>query len=102
MNGDLDRLAERRRWLVSQAAAQRLVLAQEMEQWKPRLALADRGIAVFRYVRRHPALLAGAGVVALLLRPKRGGVWLQRGLIAWQLVSRLRSLRRMPDARSGN
>ena len=102
MSADLERIAERRRLLVSQAAAQRFVLAREMEQWKPRLVLADRGIAVFRYFRRSPALLAGAGVVAMLLRPKRGGVWLQRGLIAWQLVSRLRSLRRVPDTRSGS
>ncbi len=93
MNGDLERLAERRRWLVSQAAAQRLVLSQEMAQWKPRLALADRGIAVFRYVRRHPALLAGAGVVAVLLRPRLGTAWLQRGLLAWQLVGSLRRLK---------
>lgn len=93
MTGDLERLAERRRWLVSQAAAQRLVLSQEMAQWKPRLALADRGIAVFRYVRRHPALLAGAGVVAVLLRPRLGTVWLQRGLLAWQLVGSLRRLK---------
>ncbi len=93
MTGDLERLAERRRWLVSQAAAQRLVLSQEMAQWKPRLALADRGIAVFRYVRRHPALLAGAGVVAVLLRPRLGRVWLQRGLLAWQLVGSLRRLK---------
>ncbi len=102
MNGELERIAERRRWLVSQAAAQRFVLGQEMMQWKPRLALADRGIAILRYVRRHPALLAGAGVVAMLLRPRRGAVWLQRGIIAWQLVSRLRGIRRMPDTKSGS
>jgi hypothetical protein len=92
VNGDLARIAERRRWLVSQAAAQRQVLSQEMAQWKPRLALADRGIAVYRYVRRYPALLAGAAVVAVLLRPRRGVALLQRGLLAWQLLSSLRTL----------
>jgi len=92
VKGDLERIAERRRWLVSQAAAQRQVLSQEMAQWKPRLALADRGIAVFRYVRRYPALLAGVGVLAVLLRPRLGGVWLQRGLLVWQLAGSLRRL----------
>jgi hypothetical protein len=92
VNGDLARIAERRRWLVSQAAAQRQVLSQEMAQWKPRLALADRGIAVYRYVRRYPALLAGAGLVAVLLRPQRGAALLQRGLLAWQLFVSLRKL----------
>jgi len=93
VKGDLARIAERRRWLVSQAAAQRLVLSQEMAHWKPRLALADRGIAVFRYVRRYPLLLAGAGVLAVLLRPRSGGVWLRRGLLAWQLAGSLRRLK---------
>jgi hypothetical protein len=92
VKGDLERIAERRRWLVSQAAAQRQVLSQEMAQWKPRLALADRGIAVFRYVRRYPALLAGAGVLAVLLRPRLGAFWLQRGLLVWQLAGSLRRL----------
>ncbi|MBX3664694.1 MAG: YqjK-like family protein [Burkholderiales bacterium] len=93
MSGDLERIAERRRWLVSQAAAQRLVLSQEMAQWRPRLALADRGLAVFRYVRRYPALLAGAGVLAALLRPRTGGLWLQRGVLVWQLARSLRSIK---------
>jgi len=101
VNGELARIAERRRWLVSQAAAQRQVLSQEMARWKPRLALADRGIAVYRYVRRYPALLAGAGVVTVLLRPWRGAVWLQRGLIAWQLVNRLRGIRSVAGTKSG-
>ncbi len=93
MNRDLERILERRRLLVSQAAAQRFALAQEAARWKPRLALADRGLAVFRYVRRYPALLAGAGVLAALLRPRIGGIWLQRGVLAWQLVRSLRNLK---------
>lgn len=101
MNAELERIAERRRLLVSQAAAQRFVLAREMAQWKPRLALADRGIAVFRYVRRYPALIAGAGVVAALLRPCLSMIWLQRGLLAWQLVSQLRGIRRVRHPRRG-
>jgi len=40
--------------------------------------------------------------MAMLLRPRRGAVWLQRGIIAWQLVSRLRGIRRMPDTKSGS
>ncbi|MBX3650139.1 MAG: YqjK-like family protein [Burkholderiales bacterium] len=102
MSVELERIAERRRWLVSQAAAQRFVLEQEMTQWKPRLALADRSIAVYRYFRRYPALLAGAGVVAVLLRPRLGGVWMHRGLMLWQICSQLRRIWRHTDPKSGN
>jgi hypothetical protein len=102
MSTELERIAERRRWLVSQAAAQRFVLEQEMTQWKPRLALADRGIAVYRYVRRYPALLAGAGVAAVLLRPRLGGVWIHRGLMVWQLFSQLRRFWRNSEPNARN
>lgn len=91
MNGELQRLAERRNRLVTRAAVQRLMLARQLAPWQPRLALADRGIAVFRYVRRHPALLAGAGVLVAALRPRLSGVWLQRGLVLWQVARSLRA-----------
>lgn len=91
MNGELQRLAERRNRLVTRAAAQRAMLARQLVPWQPRLALADRGIAAFRYVRRHPALLAGAGVLVAALRPRVSSVWLQRGLMLWQVARSLRA-----------
>lgn len=94
MNGELQRLAVRRQRLVAQAAAQRAVLAQQAAPWRPRLALADRGVAVLCYVRRHPALLAGAGVLVAALRPRISGIWLQRGLMLWQVVSSLRAVKK--------
>ena len=89
INRELTRLAARRRQLVAQAAAQRTVLAQGMVSWRPRLALADRGIAVFRYVRRYPALLAVSGLLLTALRPQRAAGWLQRGWLLWQVGSSL-------------
>ncbi len=91
MNKKLARLAERRRLLVAQAAAQRTALAHTMEPWRARLALADRGIAALRYVRSHPALMVGAALLLAALRPRRVGTWLQRGWVMWQIG---RSLRR--------
>jgi carbohydrate-selective porin OprB len=63
MNKKLIRLAERRSLLVRQAAAQRTALTQSLEPWRPRLAVADRGVAAFRYIGRHPALMAGAALL---------------------------------------
>lgn len=90
MNRKLTRLAERRRQLVARAAAQRTALAHDLAPWRARLALADRGIAALRYLRRHPALMVGAALLLVALRPRRVGTWLQRGWVVWQIGRRLR------------
>ena len=90
MNQKSTRLAERRRQLVAQAAAQRAALAHNMEPWRPRLALVDQGVAVFRYIGRHPGLIVGAALLLAALRPRRVGKWLQRGWLVWQVGRRLR------------
>jgi hypothetical protein len=90
MNQKLTQLAERRRRLVAQAAAQRIALAQNMEPWRVRLGLVDRGVAVVRYIGRHPALLVGPALLLAALRPWRAGKWLQRRWLVWQVGRRLR------------
>jgi hypothetical protein len=91
MNGKLTHLADRRRLLIAQAAAQRTALATHMAPWRARLALADKGIAAVRYVRSRPVLILGVALLVAALRPRRAGTWLQRGLLAWQIGRRLRS-----------
>ena len=90
MNPKLTQLAERRSRLVAQAAAQRTALAHNLAPWRARLALVDQGVAVFRYVGRHPALMVGAALLLVALRPRHAGKWLQRGRLAWQFGRRLR------------
>lgn len=91
MNQELTRLAERRRRLVAQAAAQRAALAHELEPWRPRLALVDQGVAGFRYIGRNPAVMLGvAALLFVVLRPRRVGKWLQRGWLVWQIGRKLR------------
>jgi hypothetical protein len=88
MNGKLTQLAARRERLVAQAAAQRTALVQDLEPWRAPLALADRGMAALRYVRRHPGLLAGAALVIVALRPRRAGKWIRFAWIGWQFGRR--------------
>jgi hypothetical protein len=90
MNRKLAHLAERRSQLVARAADQRVALAHNMEPWRARLALADRGVAVLRYIGRTPALIAGAVLLLAVLRPRHVGKWLQRGLMVWQIGRRFR------------
>lgn len=90
MNKQLTRLAERRERLVTQAAAQRMALAQNVEPWRIPLARADQGLAALRYLKSHPAWIIGGGVLFAALRPGSVGKWLGRGWVAWRMLHKLR------------
>lgn len=91
MNKRAQHLAARRERLVARAAEQRAVLAQLMEPWRARLAVADQGIAAVRTASRHPLLLAGIAVLLVAWRPRGVVKWLQYGVMAWQVARKLRS-----------
>ena len=93
MNKKRAHLAERRSQLVAQSAAQRTALADELAPWRGRLALADQGVAALRFIRRHPAVMAGAALLAAALLPRRVasvGKWLRPGWAIWKIGRRLR------------
>lgn len=83
-------LADRRRALVAQAAAQRSLIAQHAAPWRARLAWADRGITAVRALGRHPLWLVGAALLLVAVRPQRAGTWLHRGWLAWMIGRQLR------------
>jgi hypothetical protein len=89
MNQNMTRLAERRERLIAQAASQRTALAQHIEPWRTPLAVADRGLAVLRFLKRHPAMLVGGGVVLARLRFGGTMTWLRRAWVSWQVVLKL-------------
>ncbi|MES2370308.1 MAG: YqjK-like family protein [Pseudomonadota bacterium] len=89
MNSKLTELAERRKRLVAQAAAQRTALAQNAAPWRARLALADRGVEALRTIRRHPAWLLGATLLLVALRPGRAGRWTRFAWVGWQVGRKL-------------
>lgn len=82
----------RRQRLLDQVAAQRATLAQSIEPWRVPLAVADQGLSALRYVKRHPVLLTGGIALLAVFRPRHGWLWLQRGLLAWQAVRKLRGV----------
>jgi hypothetical protein len=82
--------AARRDRLLAMIAAQRERIARDAEPLRQPLALVDQGLQVVRYVRRHPLVLAGAGVLLLLTRPRRAATWLRRGWMGWLLLRRVR------------
>lgn len=85
MNGKSLRRAERRERLVAQAADQRVALAHTLAPLRAPLALADRGVAAFRRLRRHPAVLLGAVFMFVIVRPRRTGKWARYLWAGWQI-----------------
>lgn len=91
MNKTLLQLAVRRERIIALVATQRGVLAQAVEPWRMPLALADQGISVMRYLKRHPEGIVGIAVLLAALRPGRIATWLGRGWVSWQLLQTLRN-----------
>jgi hypothetical protein len=89
MNKKSDQLAQRRKHLLAQVAAQRIVLAQNVEPLRAPLLLIDRGVTTLRYLKRHPTILVTAGLMLATFRLKYTGKWVQRAWIGWQLGRRL-------------
>ena len=81
----------RREHLVAQAALQRIALARCFEPLRPPLALADQGLAALRYLRAHPGWVVGGVILLASLRSVRGGKWLGRGWMTWQIIHALRA-----------
>lgn len=99
MNEKLTALAERRQKLVHKAALQRTVLTQCMEPLRQPLVIADHGLEVVRYFRKHPVLMVGvstlSGVLIRKFHTARINVFLQTGWSVFQLVRDIReSIRR--------
>lgn len=91
MTKPLLRIAERRERIIARVALQRGMLAQNVEPWRVPLELADQGISVLRYLKRHPEGIVGVAVLLAALRPGRIATWLGRGWASWRLLQTLRS-----------
>ncbi|MBU1424797.1 MAG: YqjK-like family protein [Gammaproteobacteria bacterium] len=86
MNDRMFALRQRRGELLAKIDVQRGQLAGIASSWKGQLAIADQGLAVVRFFRAHPLLIAGLSVFVVVRR--RGGA----GLISSALMI-LRSYR---------
>lgn len=83
MNERLSAVMQRRSELLARIAAQRGEVGELAARWQAPLQLADQGIAVVRYLRGHPVLVAG--ITALIAMRRRNLLGLLRGgWRAWQ------------------
>lgn len=100
MNPRQVELALKKQRLQMQSAALRDNLAVHGRALQPVFAIADRGLAVVRWVRHNPALPVATVVALLVARPRGVLRWLRRGWFAWQALGKLRSF--LGTGRVGN
>lgn len=74
MNEQLQAVLQRRSELLAEIAAQRGEMAQVGARWQRPLAFADQGVAVVRYLRARPLLVAGAAALLMWRRHGLGGI----------------------------
>ncbi len=77
-------LRDKRARLVARAVLERERFSAQLDAWRAPLALADKGIAAGRYLRRHPQWLVAIAVVIALIRPRRAFAWARRGFVVWR------------------
>lgn len=70
MNKQMLAVMQRRGELLAKIAAQREQVAATAMRWQTPLAFADKGLAVVRFLRSNPALVAV--VVAIVVVRRRG------------------------------
>ena len=85
-------LALKKQRLQIRSAALRDEFAAYAAGWAPAFALADRGRAALRWLRRHPLLPVAVLAAVLAVRPRMVLRWAQRGFVAWQALRKLRSM----------
>ena len=74
MNDRMFALRQRRIALLARIDTQRDQLAGSATKWKRQLALADQGMAILRFFRAHPLLVAGVSAVVVVRRRRVAGL----------------------------
>jgi YqjK-like protein len=93
MSPRMAELALKKRILQQRSAVLRRTFAAQVAQGvAPVLGGADRAIAAGRWLKQHPALLAGAAVALLVWRPKGMVMLAGRGLWLWQTWLKLQPM----------
>lgn len=91
MNVTLVTLAKKRQHLVEEAQKQRMAVSDQLHAWHKPISMIDYAINMLRYIKHHPVLVASGGSALLsMLKPNALSLWLQRGLLLWQILNKFR------------
>ena len=91
MNVTLVTLAKKRQHLVEAAQKQRMAVSDQLHAWHKPISMIDYAINMLRYIKNHPVLVASGGSALLsMFKPNALSLWLQRGLLLWQILNKFR------------
>ena len=91
MNVTLVTLAKKRQHLIEEAQKQRMAVSDQLHAWHKPISMIDYAINMLRYIKHHPVLVASGGSALLsMLKPNALSLWLQRGLLLWQILKKFR------------
>ena len=79
----MNALARRRQALLEECARQRASFSREARALEPAFAAADKGVAAFRYLARHPLIPAAAVAALAIWKPARVLSLARRGWLLW-------------------
>ncbi len=82
-------LFHRRSQLVTRAAEQRAALSQQIRDWRRPLEFVDRALAIVRYVKSHPLLMALPFGLLVFRRPRVLLRWFNPGWLAGEILRKL-------------
>jgi hypothetical protein len=87
MNRSGDKLAEiarRKERLIARGESQRAAIGTNLRQLQGPIGVVDRGLAVVRFLRAHPALVGVAVAAVVVLRGRGLLSMASRGLAVWR------------------
>jgi hypothetical protein len=91
MNVTLVTLAKKRQHLIEEAQKQRMAVSDQLHAWHKPISMIDYAINMLRYIKNHPVLVASGGSALLsMFKPNALSLWLQRGLLVWQILNKFR------------
>ena len=91
MNVTLVTLAKKRQHLIEEAQKQRMAVSDQLHAWHKPISMIDYAINMLRYIKHHPVLVASGGSALLsMFKPNALSLWLQRGLLLWQILNKFR------------
>jgi hypothetical protein len=82
---DSSEIVRRKERLIARCEAQRNEIADVFHDLERPIALADRGLNIFRFLRAHPVLVSGAIALVVALSRRSTAGLVARALAGWRL-----------------
>lgn len=79
----IETMRERER-LLARCGAQRAELTALVRRYDGPLKVADRAVAVVKYLRAHPLVLGAATALLVVIQRRGWWGWLRRGFVLWR------------------